>query len=99
LTKRQFIIDIGYDKIPVEGQIHKNVALKYLMKRRRSLLMTRDIGKVETLYSQLPHEIKIIGKSIAKTYTISWYKQGLEQFQGSRFTFELENERIIKVEN
>lgn len=61
--------------------------------------MTRDIGKVETLYSQLPHEIKIIGKSIAKTYTISWYKQGLEQFQGSRFTFELENERIIKVEN
>lgn len=99
MTKRQFVIDIGYDKISVEGQVHKSVALKYLMKRRRSLLMTRDPGKVETLYSQLPQEIRIIGKSIAKSYNISWHKQGVEQFQGSRFTFELDNESIVKVDN
>ena len=61
--------------------------------------MTRDPGKVETLYSQLPQEIRIIGKSITKTYNISWHKQGLEQFQGSRFTFELDNEHVVTVTN
>ncbi|MGC2599146.1 MAG: hypothetical protein WA395_13590 [Nitrososphaeraceae archaeon] len=89
MTKRQFLIDIGSEKIPVEGQIHKNVALKYLMKRRRSLLMTRNPDKVETLYAQLPQEIRIIGKSITKTYYVNWQRQGSEQFQGSRFTFEM----------
>ncbi|MGN6631809.1 MAG: hypothetical protein ACTHKP_06155 [Nitrososphaeraceae archaeon] len=99
MTKRQFLIDIGYEKIPVEGQIHKNVALKYLMKRRRSLLMTRNPQKVESLYAQLPQEITIIGKSVTKTYYLNWQRQGSEQFQGSRFTFEMASERITKVNN
>ena len=42
LAKRQFTIDIRKEQIPVEGQVHRNVAVKYLMKRRRSLLMTES---------------------------------------------------------
>jgi hypothetical protein len=99
LTKRQFLIDIGQETIPVEGQVHKNVAIKYLMKRRRSLLMTRDPEKLETLYTQLPQEIKIIGKCITKSYFVSWQRSGSEQFQGSRFTFEIDNEQVKRVSN
>ncbi|MGA7900603.1 MAG: hypothetical protein WCA39_17280 [Nitrososphaeraceae archaeon] len=51
--------------------------------------MTRNPDKVETLYAQLPQEIRIIGKSITKTYYVNWQRQGSEQFQGSRFTFEM----------
>ena len=45
MTKRSFTIDTGKDKIDVEGHEHKNVAVKYLMKRRRSLLSTKDPSK------------------------------------------------------
>jgi hypothetical protein len=54
LAKRQFTIDTGKEQIMVEGQVHKNVALKYLMKRRRSLLMTKNSEKVEKLWQDLP---------------------------------------------
>lgn len=76
--------------IPVEGQAHRNVAVKYLMKRRRSLLMTKDLQKVEQLYSDLPRSVKIIGKQITRLYTVSWNRQGIEDYQGSRFVFTLE---------
>jgi hypothetical protein len=46
LTKRAFTIDTGKEKFEVEGHEHKNVAVKYLMKRRRSLLSTKDPEKV-----------------------------------------------------
>jgi len=61
--------------------------------------MTRDPDKVETLYEQLPQQIRIIGKSVTKSYSISWHRQGLQQFQGSRFTFELAGERIVRMAN
>ena len=78
--------------IPVEGQAHKNVAIKYLMKRRRSLLMTKDPQKVEQLYCDLPRSVKIIGKQITRLYTVSWNRQGIEDYQGSRFVFTLEEQ-------
>ena len=78
--------------IPVEGQAHKNVAIKYLMKRRRSLLVTKDPQKVERLYCDLPRSVKIIGKQITRLYTVSWNRQGIEDYQGSRFVFTLEEE-------
>jgi predicted NAD-dependent protein-ADP-ribosyltransferase YbiA (DUF1768 family) len=90
LVKRHFTIDIGKEQIPVEGQIHKNVAIKYLMKRRRSLLMTRNQQKVENLYSDLPRKIKIIGRNISRGYSVNWEKTGSEEFQGSRYTFKIE---------
>ena len=44
MTKRAFTIDTGKEKFETEGHEHKNVAVKYLMKRRRSLLSTKDPG-------------------------------------------------------
>jgi predicted NAD-dependent protein-ADP-ribosyltransferase YbiA (DUF1768 family) len=92
LGKRQFTIQTNQERIPVEGQTHRNVAIKYLMKRRRSLLMTRDIQKVETLYSNLPRTVKIIGKQITRSYTVNWQRHGVEDYEGSRFVFMIHEE-------
>lgn len=89
MAKRQFIIDTGTEKIPVEGHEHRNVAVKYLMKRRRSLLMTKDKERVERLYATLPTEIKVIGKQVSKAYRVSWERVGTEEFAGARFVFTL----------
>ncbi len=92
MAKRQFTIDIGKEQIPVEGLMHRNVAVKYLMKRRRSLLMTKNSEKVEKLWEDLPKEIKIIGKQVTKEYRIRWERLGSEEFEGSRFAFTLEDQ-------
>ena len=91
MAKRQFLIDIGKEQIPVEGQVHKNVAVKYLMKRRRSLLMTKNPEKVEKLWTDLPKEIKIVGKQLTREYKINWARLGTEDFEGSRFVFTLDD--------
>jgi hypothetical protein len=91
LAKRQFTIDTGKEQIPVEGQVHRNVAVKYLMKRRRSLLMTKNSEKVEKLWDDLPKNIKIIGKQVTREYRVKWQRLGSEEFEGSRFAFTLED--------
>jgi hypothetical protein len=91
LAKRQFTIDTGKEQIPVEGQVHRNVAVKYLMKRRRSLLMTKNPEKVEKLFTDLPITIKIIGKQLTREYKINWERMGTEEFEGSRFVFTLDD--------
>lgn len=91
LAKRQFTIDTGKEQIPVEGQVHRNVAVKYLMKRRRSLLMTKNPEKVEKLWSDLPKKIKIIGKQLTREYKINWERLGTEEYEGSRFVFTLDD--------
>jgi predicted NAD-dependent protein-ADP-ribosyltransferase YbiA (DUF1768 family) len=92
VAKRQFIIDNGNEQIPVEGLIHRNVAVKYLMKRRRSLLMTKDPQKVEKIFFGLPQTIKIIGKQVTHIYKVNWKRVGTQEFQGSRFIFTLDEE-------
>ena len=92
VPKRQFTIDTSKEQIPVEGQVHKNVAVKYLMKRRRSLLTTKNPEKVEKLYSDLPKTIKIIGKQVTRAYRVNWEKEGSEEYCGSRFVFTLDEE-------
>jgi hypothetical protein len=89
LAKRSFTIDTGKEKIEAEGHEHKNVAIKYLMKRRRSLLSTKDPDKVEVLFSELPGHVAIIGKQITKSYDIKWERTGTEEFAGARFTFTI----------
>ncbi|HEX2614116.1 MAG TPA: hypothetical protein VHL10_01375 [Nitrososphaera sp.] len=91
MAKRQFTIDTGKEQIPVEGQVHRNVAVKYLMKRRRSLLMTKNPEKVEKLFTDLPKTIKIIGKQLTREYKINWERMGTEEFEGSRFVFTLDD--------
>jgi predicted NAD-dependent protein-ADP-ribosyltransferase YbiA (DUF1768 family) len=78
--------------ISVEGHTHKNVALKYLMKKRRSLLMTKDPNKVERLYCELPQTVKIMGKYVTRSYAINWEREGTTDFQGSRFVFALQEQ-------
>ena len=92
LGKRQFTIQTSKELIPVEGQAHRNVAIKYLMKRRRSLLMTKSPEKAELLYSELPQTIKIIGKQVTRSYSVKWEREGMEDYQGSRFVFTLVEE-------
>src|SRR5919108_2118449 len=91
LAKRRFTIDTGKEQIPAEGQVHRNVAVKYLMKKRRSLLMTKDPEKVEKLWEGLPRVIKIMGKQVTKEYRVKWERVGREEFEGSRFAFMLED--------
>jgi predicted NAD-dependent protein-ADP-ribosyltransferase YbiA (DUF1768 family) len=90
MTKRAFTIDIGTEKIPVEGHAHQNVAVKYLMKRRRSLILTKDPEKVERLFSEVPKTISIIGANVTKTYKVTWERVNTGEFAGARFTFTLE---------
>jgi hypothetical protein len=90
LTKRSFTIDNGKEKIEVEGHEHKNVAVKYLMKRRRSLLSTKDPAKVEVLFAELPSTISVIGKQLTRSYRVSWEKTGTGEFAGARFTFTMD---------
>ena len=90
MGKRSFTIDTGTEQIEVEGTDYQKVAVKYLMKRRRSLLFTKDPAKVEKLWDGLPQKVKIIGAQLSKTYGISWEKVGTKEFAGARFTFELE---------
>ena len=90
MTKRAFTIDTGKEKIEVEGYEHRNVALKYLMKRRRSLLSTKDQSKVERMFGELPVEVSVIGKQLTKTYRVTWEKTGTGEFAGARFTFTLD---------
>ena len=89
MAKRVFTIDTGKEQIEVEGHEHRNVAVKYLMKRRRSLLSTKDPAKVEKMYAELPSEVKIIGKNLTKAYKVSWEKKGTGEFVGARFTFAI----------
>ena len=99
LAKRQFTIDTGKEQIPVEGQLHRNVAVKYLMKRRRSLLMTKNSEKVEKLWQDLPKRIRIIGKQVTKEYRVKWERLGREEFEGSRFAFTLEDQGERSINN
>ncbi|TLY09725.1 MAG: hypothetical protein E6K88_05075 [Thaumarchaeota archaeon] len=98
MAKRQFTIDTGSEQIPVEGQVHRNVAVKYLMKRRRSLLMTKNPEKVEKLWTDLPKKISIIGRQLTREYKVNWERLGTEEFEGSRFVFTLDDlgEKTIK---
>jgi hypothetical protein len=91
LAKRQFTIDTGNEQILVEGHVHRNVAVKYLMKKRRSLLMTKNSEKIEKLWEELPKKVRIIGKQVTREYRIKWERLGSEEFEGSRFAFTLED--------
>jgi hypothetical protein len=91
LAKRQFTIDTGNEQIPVEGHMHRNVAVKYLMKKRRSLLMTKNSEKIEKLWDDLPKNVRIIGKQVTREYKVKWERLGSEEFEGSRFAFTLQD--------
>jgi hypothetical protein len=77
--------------------LHKNVAVKYLMKRRRSVLMTKENQKVEKLFTDLPRTISIVGKNITHTYRVHWEREGTTDFEGSRFVFTMEEISVPEI--
>ncbi len=87
--KRKFTIDTGAERVEVDGYDYQKVAIKYLMKRRRSLLSTRDPAKVDVLWDKLPKAVEVIGTRESKKYAIVWKRVGEEEFQGARFVFTL----------
>jgi predicted NAD-dependent protein-ADP-ribosyltransferase YbiA (DUF1768 family) len=46
------------------------------MKRRRSLLFTKDPEKVEKLFREVPQQIKIVGAQVTKAYRVNWERVG-----------------------
>ena len=54
--------------------------------------MTKDPNKVERLYYELPHNVKIMGKNVTHNYAINWEREGPTDFQGSRFVFALQEQ-------
>jgi hypothetical protein len=92
-SKRTFTIDTGKEQIQVEGSDYQKVAVKYLMKRRRSLLFTKDLAKADKLWEDLPKQVKIIGAQLTKIFAVEWEKVGTKEFAGARFTFELEEKQ------
>ncbi|MEM0118324.1 MAG: hypothetical protein QXX17_04595 [Conexivisphaerales archaeon] len=89
MAKRNFTIDTGAEKVEVQGYDYEKVAIRYLMKRRRSLLFTRDPAKVESLWEKLPKKITVIGAKDSKSFRVDWKRVGEEEFQGARFVFTL----------
>ena len=97
MVKKEFIMVVNDSQIPVLGHTHRNVAVKYLMKRRRSLLMTKDPVKVENLYTSLPSQIMVKSKRISRAYYINWERVGTENFEGSRFPFTISEHDSIQT--
>ncbi|HET6640572.1 MAG TPA: hypothetical protein VFG77_03100 [Nitrososphaeraceae archaeon] len=97
MVKKEFIMVVNDSQIPVLGHTHRNVAVKYLMKRRRSLLMTKDPVKVENLYTSLPSQIMVKSKRISRAYNINWERVGTENFEGSRFPFTISEQVIVQT--
>ncbi|MBI4257732.1 MAG: hypothetical protein HY619_02140 [Thaumarchaeota archaeon] len=90
MAKRKFTVNTGTETFELEGHEPRATIVKYLMKRRRSLLMTKDPAKVETLFSALPQTIEIKGTKSNRSYKVKWERVGTGEFVGARFTFTLE---------
>lgn len=98
MVKKEFVMVVNDMQIPVLGHTHRNVAVKYLMKRRRSLLMTRDPAKAESLYTNLPTQILVKSKRVIRTYDINWERVGTENFEGSRFPFTIYEKADVQAQ-
>ena len=51
--------------------------------------MTKDKEKVEKLFAILPRSISVIGKNVTHKYIVNWEREGITDFEGSRFVFTL----------
>lgn len=90
LAKSRFAIDTGAEKLEIEGYKPMSAVIKFLMKKRRSLLSTKDKDKVEKMFLALPNKVRIEGKRLVKSYDVKWERVGTGEFEGARFTFTLE---------
>jgi len=89
MGKRKFLLDFGNEKVEVEGYDPQKTLIKYLMKKRRSLLMTKDKEKVERLWKGLPSVATVSSARSVKKYKITWKEKGEGEFEGARYVFYL----------
>lgn len=54
---------------------------------------------MDTLYTSLPTNIKIIGKQLTHEYKINWERVGSAEFEGSRFVFTMDEEQLQSGDN
>jgi hypothetical protein len=90
VAKRKFIVQMGQETLELEGHEPRALVIRYLMKRRRSLLSTKDPTKVDTLYQALPKQITVKSTKSTRSFIINWERVGTGEFEGARFAFTLE---------
>lgn len=88
--KRNFVIDFGVEKVKLEGQDPEKTLVRYLMKKRKILLFTRNPAKAEEMFGKMPTHADVTSLRIRKSYDIKWEKVGTGEFRGARFAFKLE---------
>ena len=69
------------------------------MKRRRSLLATKNKDKIEKIFQELPKKIAIEGKRSLKEYDVNWERVGKNEFEGLRFTFTIDEKEADNITN
>ncbi len=92
VAKRKFLIDLGSEKVEVEGYDPRKALIKYLMKRRRSMLMTKDEEKLKRLWDGAPKSARVQGARLEKRYRITWKLKGEGELAGARYVFEVQEE-------
>jgi hypothetical protein len=88
----EFSIKTDKALVHVEGRTHESSLTAYLMKRRRSLLSTRDPARADLFFSDLPKKATVSGGGASKAYRVKWEKIGgrKSRFPGARFVFSVE---------
>ncbi|MEM4102392.1 MAG: hypothetical protein QXN78_03190, partial [Conexivisphaerales archaeon] len=84
MVKRKFIIDLDGEKVEIEGYDPKKALIRYLMKKRRSMLMTKDKEKVEKMWEKVPSNASVSGARSEKNYKITWKRLGEGELAGAR---------------
>jgi hypothetical protein len=74
-------IKAGKETIKAEGLAHESALTACLMKRRRSLLSSRDPAKADQLFSNLPKKAVVSGGDASKSYRVGG---GRSRFPGAR---------------
>jgi len=95
----KFEIKVGGAVIVSEGLTHESALTAYLMKRRRSLLSTRDPTRASRLFSDLPKKAIVSGGGTSKAYRVKWEKMGgrRSRFPGARYVFSVEESHLGRL--
>jgi hypothetical protein len=84
---------LSYTFIPLFASVEQGLEktlVRYLMKKRKILLFTRNPAKAEEMFGKMPTHADVTSLRIRKSYDIKWEKVGTGEFRGARFAFKLE---------
>jgi hypothetical protein len=94
-----FTIKLEDATVNAEGLTHESALTAYLMKRRRSLLFTRDPARADQLFSSLPVKAIVSGGGTSKAYRVKWEKVGgrRSRFSEARYVFSVEESGLGRL--